>query len=159
MEDLIKKLFKESIESGNIEYSEQEINSNWIGNPPATEDMINKVEEKLNVSFPQDYRELLLIANGFKTSNDAVEPSFMKIEDVDYLKDVDPFLIECYEDTLEELAISIIIGGKHEGQQFLLIPPTDEKGHWRYWKFANWIPGEEEFKDLKDYLNYVINGI
>ncbi len=148
MENLLKKLFEKSIELGDIEYSEKEINSTWIGNSPTTKEMINKVEEKLKASFPEDYKELLLITNGFKTSNNAVEPSFMKIGEVDYLKNIDPFVVECYEDTLEELSESILIGGRDEEQYFLIIPPKDEKENWRYWKFANWIPGEEEYKDL-----------
>jgi cell wall assembly regulator SMI1 len=148
VENLLKKLFEKSIELGDIEYSEKEINSTWIGNSPTTKEMINKVEEKLKASFPEDYKELLLITNGFKTSNNAVEPSFMKIGEVDYLKNIDPFVVECYEDTLEELSESILIGGRDEEQYFLIIPPKDEKENWRYWKFANWIPGEEEYKDL-----------
>lgn len=156
MENLIKKLFEKSIKLGDVEYSEKEINSIWIGNPPASKEMINKVEKKLKVSFPEDYKALLLITNGFKTCNDAVEPSFLKIEAVDYFKNIDPFAVKCYKDTLIELSESILIGGKNEEQQFLIIPPKNEKENWRYWKFANWIPGEQEFKNLKDYLNNVI---
>lgn len=81
----------------------------------------------------------------------------MKVEEIDYLKNIDPFTIDCYEDTLPELSESILVGGKDEEQQFLLIPPRDEKENWRYWKFANWIPGEYEFKNLVDYLKSVIN--
>lgn len=159
MERLLKKLFEKSIEVGTVEYTKEEVNSNWIGASPTSIETIHKIEEKLKISFPQDYKDLLLIANGFKMSNDGVEPSFIEIEEVDYLKNIEPFIIECYEDTLAELEESILIGGKREEQKFLLIPPSNDKENWRYWKFANWIPGIHEYKNLEHYLKDVINFI
>ena len=96
VESLIKELFQKSIELGDVEYSYEELKSNWLGNRPAKIETIRKLEEKLEVSFPDDYIELLLVANGFKTSNDAVEPSFLPVEEVDYFKNVFPFAVEWY---------------------------------------------------------------
>lgn len=157
MKELIKVLFKESISKGEYEYSLDEIESNWIGANPAQIKDIEEKEKELKVKFPDDYKELLQITNGFKTSNDTIEPSFLEINEVDYLKNIVPFLIECYEDTLPELEDSILIAGKVEEQKFLLIPPSNKIKEWRYWKFANWIPGEEEFDGINAYLEYVIN--
>jgi len=156
VENLIKVLFRKSIELGGVEYSHNEIKSNWIGNRPASIKMINEAEKKLKTLFPKDYKELLLIANGFKTSSEEVEPSFLPVEEIDYLKNIFPSIIESYEDTLKELEDSILIAGKDEEQQFLIIPPKEENGKWKYWKFANWIPGEEEYENLKDYISSVI---
>lgn len=49
-----------------------------------------------------------------------------------------------------------MIAGLEDEQQFLIIPPNSKNGNWKYWKFANWIPGEEEYENLKDYLENVI---
>lgn len=159
MEELIKLLFAKSILSGENKYSSEEIESKWIGTSPAEIQEIERIEKMLKVEFPDDYKELLLLTNGFKTSNDAVEPSFLPISEVDYLKKIDPFVIECYEDTLKELDNSILVAGKYEEQQFLLIPPSDKNKKWRYWKFANWMAGEYEFADLRSYLKNVVESL
>jgi len=161
MKNLIKTLFLKSIELGDIKYTEEEIKSNWIGNRPTSIEIINQVERKLKISFPKDYKDLLLITNGFKTSNDAVEPSFLPIEEVDYFKNLYPEVSEFYSgeilgDIGKNLERSILVAGKNEEQQFLLIPPKDKNGKWKYWKWAHWIPSEEEYENLEHYLNSVI---
>ena len=159
MRELIESLFKKSIELGDVQYTEVEIENSWIGNDPATSKQIKDAESKLSVSFPDDYKELLSITNGFKTSNYNVFTSFMKIEEVAYFKEVIPHAIEAYEDTLPELNEAIIIAGANETQQFLLVPPVKSRPEWRYWAFANWHPGEEEYNGLEDYLKNTIDSI
>ena len=80
------------------------------------------------------------------------------------MKDYDPTVIDIWrnagnEDISSELAKSIIVAGKQEEQWFLLIPPSDNKSKWKYWKFANWIPGEIEYENLEEYFRDVIKGI
>jgi len=157
VEALIKTLFKTSIEKGEHVYTSAEIESNWIGSQPALSEEITNAELRIKQTLPPDYKELMGITNGFKTSNDSLEPSFLPIQEIDYLKNVIPFIIECYEDTLPELEESILIAGKNEEQQFLLIPPTAKRSEWKYWKFANWHAGEREFKGIQDYIESVIS--
>ena len=96
----------------------------------------------------------LQITNGFIAPN-SVEPSFMKVEEVDYLKNIDKFTIEAYN--LPELENSILVAGKDEEQYFLLIPPKNENEKWKYWKFANWMAGEQEFANLETYFKDVLD--
>ena len=35
---------------------------------------------------------------------------------------------------------------------FFLIPPENDNTEWEYWKFANWIPGEEVYVSLRAYF-------
>ena len=162
MKNLLSLLFEKSIELGDSVYSDEQIEKKWIGNPETTLVEINKVELKLNVNFPDDYKNLLLISNGFLTSADSVEPSFIPVQKVDYLKNVFPDLVKIWTEsepngTFEkELERSIIIAGIDDAQQFLLIPPFKKEGNWKYWKFANWIPGEEVYENITQYLNGVI---
>ena len=165
MKNLLSLLFEKSIELGDSVYSDEQIEKKWIGNPETTLVEINKVELKLNVNFPDDYKNLLLISNGFLTATDSVEPSFVPIQKVDYLKNVFPDLVKIWTEsepngTFEkELERSIIIAGIDDAQQFLLIPPFKKEGNWKYWKFANWIPGKHEYENLEDYLKNVIQSI
>ena len=54
---------------------------------------------------------------------------------------------------------SILVGGINEEQYFLLIPHNLTTGKWKYWKFANWHPGEEEHENLESYFKDVLEFI
>ena len=162
MKKTLEILFEKSVAFGDEEYSDIQIQTKWIGNPPATNKEIENTEKRLGLKLPQDYINMLSIANGFPTSSNSVEPSFQKIEDVDFYKNYQWNVIDTWkemgelDDVVCELEKAIIIAGLEEEQQFLLIPPSDGQQEWKYWKFAMWIPGEEEFKDLKAYFEKVI---
>ena len=154
MEKVLREISQLSIKLGDFDFTKEQISSNWLGNKKATEIDIQNCEKRLNVKFPNDYKEFLLICNGFSAPND-VEPSFVNIEKVDFLKNVDEFIIEAY-DYLVELQNAIIVGGISEEQYFLLLPPKSENEKWKYWKFANWYPGEHNFENLNEYFKDVL---
>src|SRR4051812_47035463 len=94
--------------------------------------------------FPDDYKNFLMITNGF-TSPINVEPTFEKVSNIDFLKNINPHLVKVWNDgelvdAEKKLSRSILIAGINEEQYFLLIPPTSQDEKWEYWKFANWIP-------------------
>ncbi|WP_157504249.1 SMI1/KNR4 family protein [Flavobacterium profundi] len=160
MKEILLTLSLVSIELGDVAYSEKQLHEKWIGFEPATNNQIQAAEKRLSVDFPKDYIDFLNITNGLSVTND-VQPSFMKVEDIDYLKIIDPFLVEVWSGPEiwkigQCLERSILIGGKEEEQYFLLIPPKEKDDNWRYWTFASWRPGEEEFLDLKSYFESVI---
>ena len=124
-----------------------------LGFEPAKIEEIQKTEKRLNVKLPEDYKNLLRITNGFSVSN-SIEPTFMKIEEIDYLKNIEKYTIEAYK--IPELENCILTAGKDEEQYFLLIPPKNDNEKWRYWKFANWYPGEHECEILYDYFRDVL---
>lgn len=137
--------------------------SEWLGEAPATAEEIEAVEKKLNVKFPLDYKSFMMLTNGFASAID-IEPTFEKLNNIDYLKNIDPHLIKVWNeselvDAAKKLSRSILIAGINEEQYFLLIPPTMQTEKWEYWKFANWIPGEEPFEDLETYFGSVLNFI
>jgi cell wall assembly regulator SMI1 len=159
MKDLLKELSISSIQLGDITYSSQQIESQWLGSdiPASTED-IESAEIRLGIKFPDDYKEFLLITNGFAATNN-IEPKFEPIQEVDYLKNLDDFLVSIWKEGIlmdigNALERSILVGGIDEEQYFLLIPPENKEG-WKYWKFASWIPGEDPFDNLDAYFSYV----
>ena len=163
----LKKLLEEisikAIELGEIEFTPEEKETKWLGNSPVSETEIKITEERLGLKFPVDFKCFLKISNGFSAPND-VEPTFEDISKIDFLKNVDKFIIEAYniEETKylsKELEKSILIGGINEEQYFLLIPPNLIQENWKYWKFANWYPGEEEFNNLESYLQEVLDSL
>ncbi len=152
MKDLLFEISKKAIKYEDFHFTPEQMESHWLGNLPAVEKQLVEIERKLGIKLPDDYKEFLSITNGFSAPND-VEPSFEKVENIDFLKNVDEAYADAYDG---ELAESIIIGGINEEQYFLLIPPKTEKGEWRYWKFAHWFPEEYAFNNLKEYFEDVL---
>ena len=161
IQEVLSALSLISIKLGDIEYSRNQIANNWIGFEPATPTQIESSQNKLALEFPDDYVGFLEITNGLSTPNQ-VEPSFMQVEQIEYLKKVYPLIVEiwsAYEPLLhigEQLQRSIIVGGKDEEQYFLLIPPKVKEDNWKYWTFSSWGPGETEYSDLKSYFQHVL---
>src|ERR1700754_488506 len=152
MKELLKEISRLAIPEDRWNLlTEEQIKNEWLGNSPASVEEINFVEQRLGVTLPEDYKEFLLIANGFSAPND-IEPGFESVDKIDFLENIDPFLIEVWnESKLEEsidLARSILIAGIDQEQYFLLIPPAVNESTWRYWKFANWLPGVDLSADL-----------
>ncbi|MCB0635246.1 MAG: hypothetical protein KDC54_01435, partial [Lewinella sp.] len=87
------------------------------------------------------------------------EPSFLPVEEVDWLWHVDPSVVSTYEPISDALRRSILVAGRAEEQQFLLIAPKSPDESWQYWKFANWIPGEHAYAGLAPYFEHVITSL
>jgi len=162
---ILTELFEKSLTTKeNNHFTDVQIINNWIGNPPATSEEIKNTELRLGVILPTDYKEFLSIANGYPAYHDGVEPSFERIDQIRYLKDYNPELIDIWGKTgnievSRELRMSIIVAGLQEEQYFLLIPPSSDNKNWKYWKFASWIPGEIEYEDLMDYFIETTNSL
>ena len=158
MKNLLIEISQKATKYEDFNFTPEQIQKEWLGNIPATEKEISDAENRLGVKFPEDYKELLFITNGFSAPND-VEPSFEKIEEVDYLKNIFDYIVEDYN--MPELETAILVGGKLEEQYFLLLPPKNGNEKWKYWKFAHWFPGEEPFENLteyfKDVLEFIVN--
>jgi hypothetical protein len=158
MRELLQNLSNIALLRKEYVFSDEQINSRWLGNKPANANAIKLAQEKLHVAFPQDYIDFLNITNGFPQCI-STEVSFLPVEKVDYLINLDKPLVDAWSqfslelrEMIDCLTRSILIGGHHEEQQFLLIPPGKASDRWRYWKFASWIPGQEEYSDLKEYF-------
>lgn len=161
MKSLLKQISKKAVELADIKFTKDRTANKWLGTKPVSKTKIKLTEKRLEIEFPKDFKQFLLITNGFSAPND-IEPTFEPIDKIDYLKNIDSFIIENYSiDGIEyigiELEKSVLIGGINEEQYFLLIPSNKKNGKWKYWKFANWLPGEEEHESLESYFKEVLN--
>jgi len=162
LKKILKKISETAIKQAEFTFTNEQIESAWLGNLPASSDEIKRLEERLDIVLPKDYKLFLSITNGFSTPNENIEPSFEPTDSVGFLKDIDPHLIEIWisNDELLDVAIklarSIVVGGRNEEQYFLLVPPLSENGDWEYWKFASWIPGADPYEGME---NYFINAL
>lgn len=160
MKSLLKQISEKAIELANFEFTQKHTENKWLGTKPASETEIKLTEKRLGIEFPTDFKKFLSITNGFAAPND-IEPTFEPTDKINYLKKIDSFIIEAYsiegiENIGKELEKSILVGGINEEQHFLLIPSDLKRGKWKYWKFANWYPGEVEYENLEHYFNDVL---
>jgi cell wall assembly regulator SMI1 len=165
MKVILKKISEQAIKLNDPfnKITEQQKELEWLGTSAAKMEEIEMAEKKLSVIFPDDYKNFLMITNGF-TSPINVEPTFEKVSNIDFLKNINPHLVKVWNDgelvdAEKKLSRSILIAGINEEQYFLLIPPTSQDEKWEYWKFANWIPGEEPYEDLETYFGDVLTFI
>lgn len=158
MENLLKEISSLAIQLGDFEFTNNQIENNWLGTSSATTEAIEKKELELKVKLPQDYIEFLKISNGFPPTS-AVDSTFLPIEEIGLLKEKDKQLVDIWCNSgngiNEELQNAILVTKVHEEQYFLLIPPITKNNSWQYWKFASWIPGEEPYKNIESYFQSI----
>ena len=126
MNNLLKKISEKAIKLGDFEFTQEQAENKWLGNKPASENEIKLAEKRLGIELPTDFKMFLSITNGFSAPND-IEPTFEPVDKIDFLKNIDSFIIEAYsidgiQNVGEQLEKSIIVGGINEEQYFLLIP-------------------------------------
>jgi cell wall assembly regulator SMI1 len=159
MKELLKAISEKALLLNDPHFtfkSDHKVNK-WLGAQPATEQEIMAAEVKLGIKLPDDYKDFLRITNGFSAPTD-IEPTFRSLDKIDWLKNTDPDLINVFH-ILPELKRAIVIAGQMEEQNFFIIPPENNSVNWRYWKFANWIPGEHAYTDLTHYFKDVLEFI
>lgn len=162
MKNTLQEISKLAIRLDEFVFTNEQKKSEWLGQAPASMEEIEVAENRLGIQFPEDYKDFLLITNGFLTPRDSTEPTFQKVDEIYYLKSVDTFLLEVWNegplaDVGEQLKTAIVIAGINDEQYFLLIPPSSSHDKWQYWKFANWIPGEHRYESLANYFDSVLD--
>jgi hypothetical protein len=153
---LLSSISKNSITLNPEFFAENEKANNWIGKTPASENAIETTEKRLAIKPPQDVVDLYKISNGTTEILHQTFSGFDAIETIDWLKNLQPDTIGAYadmgEEYLETLKNSIVIAGANQPHMVLIIQPYLKTKDWRYWEFAHYIPGENEFFGIEKYL-------
>ncbi len=161
MKKILQQLSKEAIKCNPDLFSKQEKAEQWIGRNPASDEAIAAVEKKLGVILPEDVIELYKVSNGTSVILNQTFSGFIPIEQIDWLKNADSNLIECYaemgEAYVNDLKNSIIIAGINYCHNVLLIQPYGEHAAWRYWEFASYYPGQVQFEGIQKYLEKLVD--
>jgi hypothetical protein len=108
----------------------------------------------LGIKLPADVVEFYKVSNGTPVILNQPFGAFAPIEQIDWLRNADPYLIECYagmgEDYMNDLKNSIIIAGINYCHSVLIIQPYGEHKEWPYWEFASYTPGETPIEGIKN---------
>jgi hypothetical protein len=152
MKQILQEISELAFFLNDFDFNEDQFQSGWLGNAPATNEEISNAEDRLGINLPQDYVEFLKIANGFHAAS-TNHPVFAPVAEIDYLKKLDGDMVKYWplEDVARNLAKSIKVGGLYEDKIFILIPPDHEKDQWRYWSFT-WADGETPYTNLTHYF-------
>jgi SMI1 / KNR4 family (SUKH-1) len=160
MKTLLEQLSKEAVALNPDFFTDEEKTTKWIGRSPATDEAIANAEKKLGIKLPNDVIELYKASNGTSVILNQSKSAFIPIEQIDWLKNADAYLIECYaemgEAYVNDLKNSIIIAGINYCHSILLIQPYGEHTTWRYWDFASYYPGEHVIEGIQKYLEELI---
>jgi hypothetical protein len=157
IQQYLKKISHHAIALDPENYSEKEVANKWIGNEPATKEGIQATEKRLGVELPQDVKDLYQETNGTSEILKQTFASFDPIDQIEWLKNLQPETIEAYEGMgkayIKALNHSIVIAGANHPHMVLIIQPYGKRKKWRYWEFAGYIPGENEFFGIEKYLD------
>jgi hypothetical protein len=155
--ELLNRISRMAIEQKTMEFSQEFLQSESLSRPPASKEEVKRLEHRLNLTLPEDYRKFLLTSNGFESFS-STGVTLASAEKVDYLTNVNEQLMDIWAESMddinpefcEKLKSSIIIGGHEEEQQLLLVPLKDNS--WECWHFSSWMPGEVVYQGFRFYM-------
>jgi hypothetical protein len=157
LNNYLQQISKNAITLHPKNYTDDEKSNTWIGNKPASEVDIELTEKRLSVELPQDVKDLYRETNGTSEILKQTFGGFDPVDKIDWLKNIQPETIDAYagmgEDYVEALKNSIVIAGTNHPHMVLIIQPYGRRKKWRYWEFAGYIPGENEFFGIEKYLD------
>jgi hypothetical protein len=152
----LQELSRNAIAFNAEHYSEAERRANWIGRTPATAKAIKAAQARIGVILPSDVVQLYKASNGTSVILNQTFGGFMPIETIDWLKNIQPNTLSDYaemgEEYVETLKNCILISGIDYPHQVFIIQPYGKYQEWRYWEFAAYIPGENAFAGIEQYL-------
>lgn len=153
--------------------------SGWLGFDPATEEEIEKAEQRLGTILPPSYKEFLLTSNGFKQLSCFVW-DILPVGRIEWLRTFEPHLIEIY--SYDHLAISdadyfvygekqrsefmrneylidtLAVSGWGDASLILLNPHVKFGKEWEAWVFANWLPGANRYRSFEELMKVEYSG-
>lgn len=129
----------------------------WLHRSPASTSAIKATETRLGLSLPASYREFLETSNGYPPYSDFTGVGLLPVEEVGWLRDLDPLLIETYlstdfGDVPLKLPKSLLIGRLDGDSCRLLLVPADRAAEWECWFVAHWVPGERRHRTFRYFI-------
>jgi hypothetical protein len=141
----------------------QIVASGWLGSPGASDAQIAELETRLGTTLPPSYRSFLRVSNGFLQPG-VIVPRLLTVEEVAWLRDVDPETIEIWTEGLSRsgdvdadvperrLSTALRISARETvGTAMYLLDPlsVNAEGEWEAWYFAHWVPGADRFPSFR----------
>ena len=137
----------------------------WLGFPPATDDEIADLENRLGLALPPSYKAFLKVSNGWRMTNcfiSCVRPASR----VDWFRVENETWVEIFSEQgddredakhfqytihgaeyhrAEDMKFLLQISDVGDGVYLLNPEAVTPDGEWEAWFFANWIPGASRY--------------
>ncbi|TQM75065.1 SMI1/KNR4 family protein [Thermopolyspora flexuosa] len=150
--------------------------------PPATEAEIARHEARLGTELPPSYRRFLLSSNGL--GNDEEDSRLLGIEEVGWLRDIDPSVAESWSEPRsgdswsvpdelyfvygpeqdpihlrrEYVSDTLLIGYWDDGVVLLNPHVKTPEGEWEAWHLAPWLPGATRYRSFQELIEDRLGG-
>jgi hypothetical protein len=109
--------------------------------PPASEAQIAREEARLGTRLPPALRSFYLHSNGCGQVGHSIW-AVRSVEQLGWLRDVDPHLYEMHEEDDPEVARCLVVSLEGDASWWLLDPAdTDDCCDWRAGRWSSWNPG------------------
>lgn len=160
--------------------------SGWLGFPPAEDDEIDALEERLGAKLPASYRTFLQTSNGWRDAG-AFIYDLLPASGVTWFRDTHQDWIDVWleagveyggphpvsdEDYFvygpeqkpenfrdEYWCASLAISSRGDGAIYLLNPMImTTEGEWEAWFFANWAPGADRYRSFWEMMQAELAG-
>lgn len=132
------------------------VDAGWLGYRGASVEQLARVEARLGVTLPPDYRDFLWASNGWRWPGTLV-PRLWPAEELEWYRVTDAETIDIWSRENPQLGRELRGALRVSDQEiagtavYLLVPQTDDSG-WEAWIFAHWIPGEERYDSFRALL-------
>ncbi|MBE9114806.1 SMI1/KNR4 family protein [Lusitaniella coriacea LEGE 07157] len=147
--------------------------------PPATEEEIQELEQRLGQTLPPSYRNFLLYSNGWTVAN--MYQKLFGTQEVDWFNTLNQEWVEAWtgieEDEISDekyfqygehqdcvymrsryLETALQISTDEDGYVYLLNPMVvDERGEWEAWDFGNKHPGAYRYRSFWEMMQATYN--
>lgn len=154
--------------------SEEQRKSGWLGEEPASDELIIEAENRLGQRLPPSYRAFLSESNGFGPVTHSVH-RLRPVTEIDWFRNEEPETIRIWQDHLDAdepddavyleygnyqrgfraryLGSALQISDRFEGDVILLIPGVvNAEGEWETWYFGPAFAGAWRFPSFQEFM-------
>lgn len=175
----ISSIIHEHVNDNAAFYHKTQIENNWLGYPPCSNEAILQKEIELGIQLPLSYKNFLLTSNGFQQLS-FWTGQLLPLEEVGFLKNKEPLIYKIYEGEKEEHLIpdeeylnydqvdssifiidhllnALVISKNVDRAILMLNPKIQFAQECEAWVFASWAPGAFRYPSFKALVRHEIN--
>lgn len=154
--------------------SEQQRQSGWLGEKPASEELILDAEKRLGQRLPPSYRAFLRETNGFGPVTHSIH-RMRPLTEINWFRNEEPETIEIWQEYVDSdepddavylqygnyqrgfraryMKNALQISDRSEGDVILLIPEVlNDEGEWETWYFGPAFAGAWRFPSFQEFM-------
>jgi HEAT repeat protein len=136
---------------------EQNVKTQWLGEPGASDLEIKKLDRRLGRGLPPSYRSFLAESNGFEQWSPFLRRLY-RAGEVDWFRVRNSSWADAYRDTYPKLGSCLQVSEAGDSAVVLLNPGViAPDGEWQTYFFANWIPGAKTYGSFREFMEDELN--